>query len=85
MYVLVTFVGGIDYDPGPYNVTIPAGATSVLFNVLVTTDSIVELDEEFELTIDDTSLPDMVTTAEPTTTVIIVDNDSKLLRNWCQM
>ena len=74
------FVGGIDYDPGPYDVTIPAGATSALFNVSITTDSIVELDEEFELRIDETSLPVMVTSAEPTR-VISVDNDSKLLRN----
>ena len=83
-YILATFVGDIDYDPGPYNVIIPAGATSVLFNVSVTTDSIVELDEEFELTIDEASLPDVVSSAE-STTVIIVDNDSKLLRNLCQM
>ena len=71
--------GGIDYDPGPYNITIPAGVTSLLFNVRLAIDDIVELDEEFELTVNGASLPFMVTGAEPTR-VIIVDNDSKSIR-----
>lgn len=75
----ILYTGGIDYDPGPYNITIPAGVTSILFNVPLAIDDIVELYEEFELTVNGASLPVMVTSAEPTR-VIIVDNDSKLIR-----
>ena len=73
------FVGGIDYDPGPYNITIPAGVTNLTFSISVTTDGIVEVNEEFQLLFNGSSLPYMVNTTEPTT-VIIVDNDSKLMR-----
>ena len=75
----ILYTGGIDYDPGPYNITIPGGVTNLLFNVPLAIDDIVELEEEFELTIDGASLPAMVIGAEPTR-VIIVDNDSKLIR-----
>ena len=70
-------VGIIDYDPGPYNVIIPAEVTSLLFNISVVTDNIVELEEEFELTIDEASLPIMIS-ADESTSVIILDNDSTL-------
>ena len=76
--------GGIDYDPGPYNITIPAGITNLSFTILLAIDDIVELDEEFELTIDEALLPFMVTAAE-STSVIIVDNDSEFIGIECLM
>ena len=69
------YTGDIDYEPGPYNVTIPARITNLSFTVPLAIDNIVELDEEVELTIDGASLPFMVTATE-STRVIIVDNDS---------
>jgi len=48
-----------------------------LFNISIVTDNIVELDEEFELMVDASLLPFMVSVAE-STRVVIVDNDSKL-------
>ena len=74
------YTGGIDYDPAPYNITIPIGITNLSFTVLLAIDDIVELDEELELIIDEPSLPFMVTTTE-STRVIIVDNDSEFIRN----
>ena len=79
-------IGMIDYDPGPYNVTIPAEVTSSLFNISVVTDNIVELEEEFELTIDEASLPAMISADESMiANVIILDNDSKLTTFCCQI
>ena len=76
--------GGIDYDPGPYNITIPAEITNLSFTIPLAIDDIVELDEEFELTIDEALLPFMVTATE-STSVIIVDNDSEFIGIECLM
>ena len=66
----------MDYTSGPYTVTIPAGSTTATFNVPVTDDMILEGDENFMLTINETSLPDGVTRGDPgEATVTIVDND----------
>ena len=47
----------MDYTSGPYTVTIPAGQTTATFNVPITDDMILEIDENFILTIDETPLP----------------------------
>ena len=49
---ILTTGGGVDYISGPYNVTFPAGVTTVSFDVLVTNDVIMEDNENFNLTID---------------------------------
>ena len=68
----------MDYDSGPYTVTIPAGATIIEFNVPITDDMILEVDENFMLTINETSLPTGVTRGDPHEgTVTIVDDDRK--------
>ena len=68
----------MDYTSGPYTVTFPAGQTTATFNVPITDDTILEGDENFMLTIDETSLPDDVTRGTPgEATVTIVDNDGK--------
>ena len=69
----------MDYDSGPYNITFPAGTTSVPFNVSITDDNILEDDENFLLTVDLFSLPDRVIASDPyQATVTIVDKDGKL-------
>ena len=78
------YTGGIDYDPGPYNITIPAEITNLSFIVPLAIDDIVELDEELELTINEASLPYMVTATE-STRVVIVDNDSEFIGGECLM
>ena len=68
----------MDYTSGPYTVTFAAGQTTATFNVPITDDMILEGNENFMLTINQT-LPDGVTRGTPSeATVTIVDNDGKL-------
>ena len=68
--------GGVDYDSGPYTVTIPAGDIRMSFNVPINDDDVSENNEQFDLTID--TVPSFVTLTNPRqTTVTIVDNDRK--------
>ena len=70
--------GGVDYDSGIYNVVIPAGQTSVPFDVPINDDNILEGNEDFGLTIIRNTLPDGVTRGDPfRATVTIRDDDSK--------
>ena len=71
-------VGDIDYNAGLYNVTFPAGDVSVMFNVSITDDNILEMVEKFNLTITSTSLPSRIFSDDiEQTTVFITDNDGK--------
>ena len=68
----------MDYDSGPYTVTIPVGMTSVTFDVSINDDDIFEGDENFMLTIDLSSLPNGVNPSIPgEATVTIVNDDCK--------
>ena len=69
----------MDYNSGPYPVTIPAGETSVTFDVPITDDNILEGNENFMLTIDQSSLPTGVIRGDPSesTVTIVEDNDGK--------
>ena len=58
-----------------YNVTFPAGVTSVSFSFPIINDNILEDDENFILTIDPSSAPDDVNGGQATVT--IVDDDRK--------
>ena len=60
---------------GPYTLIFPAGITSILLNISITNDRILEINETFVLSIN----PDSgVTLADPSsTTVTIVDDDSE--------
>ena len=63
---------------GPYAATIPAGTTVATFDVPINDDDTLEPDENFMLTIDETSLPTGVTHGTPSqATVTILDNDRK--------
>ena len=51
----------------------PAGITSILLNISITNDKILEINETFQLTIDP---PSGITLVDPsTTTITIVDDD----------
>ena len=69
--------GDVDYGSGPYNVTFPAGTTTVQFDVTINGDKILERDEDFLLTINTSSLPNRVMVVEfnNQATVIIKDDD----------
>ena len=65
----------MDYTSGPYTVTFPAGSTTASFNIPINDDDILEGDENFMLTINQT-LPTGVTRGTPSeATVTIVDDD----------
>ena len=76
----------IDYNSGPYPVTITAGSDHESFNISVEDDNMVEGNETFILTIDMSSLPnEFVLGPVSQATVTIRDEDSKLLviKNVC--
>ena len=71
-------VGNNDYDAGPFTVTIPARWNDVTFSVSITDDNIHEESETYNLIIDESSLPNGVTSSDPKRTIVtIMDNDSK--------
>ncbi|XP_065900323.1 adhesion G-protein coupled receptor V1-like [Dysidea avara] len=73
--------GGVDYSSGPYNVTIPAGQISVPFDVPINDDNVFEENEEFLLTIDQSSSLNGVTIASPNVAVVnISDNDAPTVK-----
>jgi len=70
----------VDYNSGPYIVTISAGKTSVTFDVPINGDNILEDNENFTLTIDSPSLPTGVNRGDlVSASVTILDDDSKQL------
>ena len=73
--------GGIDYESGPYNVTIPSGTTTAQFDVAINDDDILEGNENFNLTIMTSSEPSRVSIGNPAqATVTIVDDDGKHIK-----
>ena len=76
--LIILIIVDNDYIVGPYNVTIGAGEDDVTFSVSITDDNIREQIETFNLTIDESSLPNGVTSRDRAT-VTILDDDSKWL------
>ena len=73
-----SLIGGGDYIPGPYSVTIPAEHTSVSFDISITDDGVVEYDEIFSLAIAPESLPYLVSRGNPGVAMVtIVSDDGK--------
>ena len=68
----------MDYTSGPYTITFLAGQTTATFDIPINDDNIYEGNENFILSIDNTSLPTGVTRGSPgEATVTIVDDDRK--------
>ena len=67
--------GGVDYNSGPYNVTFPAGVTSMSLNVTIINDNMLETTETFNLTIVGGSLPTNVTLGITDQTTVTIVND----------
>ena len=75
--------GGIDYNSGPYNITFSTGVTTVLLNISINNDNILEGNEEFIVSINNSTLPNnVITNTSGTATVTIRDDDSKLKRKF---
>ena len=69
-------LGGVDYNPEQYSITIPAGMTNATFNISLFVDNILEGNEAFLLTIDQTSLQTVII-SDNSTLVMIIDDDRK--------
>ena len=76
----------MDYTSGPYTVTFPAGVTMITFDVPITDDLIFEVDENFILILNGTSLASGITCEIPgQATVTIVDNEVSAGTKFCIM
>ena len=67
--------GGVDYNSGPYNVTFPVGVTSVIFNITINNDTVLEYNETFNLIIMENSLPKNITRGKIYLAKVIILND----------
>lgn len=77
---LCTIIGGEDYEPGPFSVTIPAGYISTSFNVSIINDNIFETDESFNVLINSSYFPSRVLLQSGCILrVTIVNDESELL------
>ena len=71
--------GGVDYETGPYTVTILAGETRSSLNISINDDDILEDNESFDLSIIPLSLHNRVVLGNPSqAAVTIVANDGKV-------
>ena len=71
-------IGDVDYDAGPYSVMFPAGEVTMSLNISITDDNLLEVVEEFNLTVISNSLPTRIFSGViQQTTVFIIDNDGK--------
>jgi len=79
-----------DYSAGPYSVTFSPLMTRQLLTIAIVDDNIMEMNEQFQLTISN-SLPDRVTISDPSQTIVTIrDDDGNLvtvmwLTNLCEI
>ena len=70
------YAGNVDYNAGPYNVTLLAGNTTGILSIILNDDNLLERIEEFNLTIDVSSLSgDIFPGSHIRALVVIMDND----------
>ena len=76
----INYFTGVDYDSGPYNVLFHAEETSVIFNVSINDDDLLEDEETFNLTITSSSLPRGIFINNPAqVTVTIMDDEGNYI------
>ena len=72
--------GDTDYEQGPYMITFPTNITEAFYDISITDDNILEIDEILDITIDSHSLPYDVFVGNGSRAVVIIeDNDCKQL------
>ena len=70
---------GDDYSDELFIVELPAGEFRITFNISISDDDVLENVEEFNLTINSTSLPDRIFDGGiQQTTIFIIDDDGKV-------
>jgi len=80
LHCLIYVTENVDYTyPGPFNVTVPAGETQVVFNISITSDNENEGTENFTVIISSANLHSNVSIGGINGAIVsIVDNISKL-------
>ena len=69
---------GVDYGSGPYNVIFPADTNTTQFDITINDDKVLDIDKNFILTINTSSLSRSIMVADPNqATVVIEDDDGK--------
>ena len=76
-------IGGDDYDTGPYIVVFHVGVTSTTFNVTIINDNILELDENFNLTMSPSTASNVILGQNYQTRINIMNDDSKYIVEYC--
>ena len=79
MYNILFITGRVDYEKGPYNVTIPANENTIKHKIKIFDDKVCETDETFKVQIN-ISPPFrhvFIIGSIHMTTVTIKDNDSR--------
>ena len=68
-----------DYESGPFNIIILAGEISTSFNISIIDNNVFEINESFNVTIDQSTLSDRVllNTVGCIVSATILDDDSK--------
>ena len=78
------FTAGIDYEEGPYSVTIPKGVPSAYYCIGIINDTQLEEDETISIEIkNDTLHPDVVLMDPAKATVTILDDECKCNNCTC--
>ena len=78
IYTNVKYLGGVDYNAGLYIVTFSAEDVIVTFNISIIDDNILEMIEEFNLSIISTSPSARIFSGNiREANVFIIDNDGK--------
>ena len=67
----------MDYTSGPYIVIFPAGQTTATFDVPIHDDDTFEMNENFMLTIDSSSLPTSFTIGNPGQSIVTIEEEGK--------
>ena len=80
---LHSYISGVSGGFGPYIVQFPAGVTSASFNVSITKDNVPEGNENFNLMINSSMLPNGVTVDATGNTMIIVNDRSS--KSFCNV
>ena len=73
--MIIDHISDNDYNTGPYSVTFPAGRIRTSLTVTISDDNVVEVNENFILTIDQSSLPNIGDLSQATVTIL--DDDCK--------
>ena len=82
-FIVLFLYTGSDYRCNACNRTLIAGMSSVLFNIAISDDGILELDEDFMLSNISTFIPSsssirVIMGSPESTTIVIEDNDCEL-------